>query len=124
MVTVDFYDLAVATSLPAGQAVEVADKAQGYGLLALASVPGVAGLVLGSVLLGACAWRARLVGAWVPAVILLGLVGSFAAFSAASMIAGTALMAVAFAGIARGVLRHGEDAPVRAAVGAPVAVAA
>ena len=58
MVLVDFYDLALATELPAAQGVAVADAAAGYGIAAIAQVPAILGFSLGMILVAATAWKA------------------------------------------------------------------
>ena len=103
-VSVDFYDLAIATSLPTEQAVELSDKAQAYGLTAVAMVPALLGFILAPVLALTAAWRSGLVGAWAPAVAVAAFAFSAAVFGAAPIITAAALLLLAFAGVARGVL--------------------
>ncbi|ADB53359.1 hypothetical protein [Conexibacter woesei] len=78
LLVVDFYDLALAQELPSAQAVEVSDKASGYGLQALFQVPAVAGAILGTLLLLFALWRASWAPAWVPFAAVAGYVVVFA----------------------------------------------
>ena len=115
MVLIDFYDLALATELPAAQGVAVADAAGSYGLQAIAAIPAILGFALGMVLVCATAWKAGLAPAWLAPVLLAGIVVSFAGPPA--MIAGASVLIVAaYAMIARGVLRSPAQRTRAAAV--------
>jgi hypothetical protein len=99
MVFVDFYDLALAQELPSGDAVRVADAAGDFAIGAIARVPGIAGFMLGTILLAFVAWRGRLVGAWMPALVVIGFVGGMVAGFPAAIIGSSAALVVAYAGL-------------------------
>lgn len=102
MVLIDFHDLAMAQTLPLDTAVEVSDKSSSYGLAAIGMVPALAGFMLGTVLTAATAWRAKLVGWWVPAVVLGGVIAGMAL---PNLIGSAALWLIAYAAIAVAILR-------------------
>jgi len=118
MVLVDFYDLALATELPAAQGVAVADAAGSYGIAAIAQLPAILGLTLGTVLVAATAWKAGFAPAWLPVVLFAGMVVSFAGPPAMVVIASVIILIV-YGVIARGILRRSAPAPRPVAV--PVA---
>lgn len=78
LLVTDFYDLALAQELPPQTAAAVSDKASDFPLQALLQIPAVVGAVFGTTLLFFALWRARVVPAWVPFVVLGGLVVTFA----------------------------------------------
>lgn len=78
LIVTDFYDLALAQELPAGTAAAVSDAATEQPLLAAFQLPAVAGCILGTTLLFFALWRARVVAAWVPLLVLAGWVVTFA----------------------------------------------
>ncbi|WP_448627611.1 hypothetical protein [Geodermatophilus sp. URMC 64] len=59
IVVVDFYDVALANSLPADQAVQIWETAAGYGQGALLNLPAILGLLVGTNLAVFAAWRAK-----------------------------------------------------------------
>ncbi len=119
MVLVDFYDLALATELPPAQAVAVGDAAGGYGLAAIAQVPAIIGFSLGMILIAVTAWKARVAPAWLPVFLLAGIVVGFAGAPAMIVVSSVALL-IAYAIIARGILRRPAAQHARA-VAVPVA---
>ncbi len=112
MVLVDFYDLALATKLPAAEAVRVGDAAGAYGLGTIARVPGVAGFMLGTILLGFTAWRGAIAGVWMPILIVVGFVGGMVAGFPAAIIGSAAALVVAYAGVAVQLHRDSRAAAV------------
>ena len=76
ILVIDFYDLAIARSIGAQQAVALGaqqdDVLSGIALIAL---PSTAGLALGAILLALAQWRARGVRVWVPVAVAVGMVG-------------------------------------------------
>lgn len=106
----DFYDLALAQSLPAAQAAEVSDKAAESALLVLFQIPAVFGAIVGTTLLFFALWRAQVVATWVPFVVLAGTAITFALpVSLLSFAVGGGLVAVA--SIVAGVRIAQLDAP-------------
>lgn len=108
LVVTDYYDIALAQSLPAAQAGEVAERAQeltGAGLLAM---PAVAGMILGLVLLFVTAVRARQLPAWAPLVLVAALAMPFAVNSMPMFAAAGAVMLVLFAVLAGRLLGVGR----------------
>jgi hypothetical protein len=72
VVVVDFYDVALANSLPADQAVDVWNLASSYGQGALINLPAIAGLLIGTNLALFAAWRAKAI----PVVpVIMSVVG-------------------------------------------------
>ena len=118
MVLVDFYDLALATELPPAQGVAVADAATGYGLAAIAQAPAILGFALGMVLVATTAWKAGFARGWLPVLLLAGIVVSFAG-PPAMIVVSSLVILIAYAIVARGILRRSAPAPRAAAV--PVA---
>jgi hypothetical protein len=70
---IDFYDMALAQTLPLDQAVAVAEKVGEYPGTLLFFLPTMVGLVLSFVLLGVAAWRAGFVPWWSAAVLVVGV---------------------------------------------------
>jgi hypothetical protein len=102
LLVTDFYDLALAQSLPPQQAAEISDKASGYPLLPLLQIPAVIGAILGTLLLFFALWRAAIVPLWVPLLVLVGTAITFALpLSLASFAVGGGLVMVG--GIVAGV---------------------
>jgi hypothetical protein len=100
----DAYDLAIAQSLPLEKAAAVSDSVSPFGMLAM-SLPTVAGITLGLVLVFAAMWRARFVS-WVPAVVVLAGWGvGYGAHTLVQAGIGMALVAAAFAWIGIRILR-------------------
>lgn len=100
LMAVDFYDLAVATTLPMDQAVKVYDAAGATAGAAplLIQLPSVVGTLVGSVLLAVAFCRAGFVRWPVPVLLLAGWVTFLAtAQHFVGAAAGTALIAVATA---------------------------
>lgn len=100
LVVVDFYDIALAQSLPPDQAVAIAERAGDYGLQAAMQIPAVAGLLLGGLLVVVTAWRAGLVGVWAPLLVFAGLVASTVVFSGVMATIAALTFVVAYGGIA------------------------
>lgn len=100
LVVVDFYDLAIAQSLPQDQAVAIAESTQEHIQGALMQIPAVAGALLGSILVVATAWRSGLVGGWAPLLIAASMVVSIAVYSPVAMIAAGLVTIVVYGGIA------------------------
>ncbi len=72
IIVVDFYDVALANSLPADQALEIFDLAGSYGQGAIIAATSVFGLALGINLAVFAAWRARAIPVY---PLVLGVVG-------------------------------------------------
>lgn len=121
LVSIDFYDLALAQQLPVGQAVAVADQVDGAPLAGVIRACAGIGFVLGSLLVLTTAWRAKLVGGWAPLLMLAGLIvpGLLLTGPGAGIIVGSALTVVAYAGVARGVT--GARRPARTVTAAEAA---
>ena len=68
IVVVDFYDVALANTLPADQAVRVWEVAAGYGQGALINLPAIVGLLIGTNLAVFAAWRAKAIP-FIPVVL-------------------------------------------------------
>lgn len=110
LLVTDFYDLALAQSLPPEQAAEISDKASEYPLLPLLQIPAVVGAILGTTLLFFALWRASVVPLWVPLLVLGGTAITFALpLSLASFAIGGGMTMVA--GIFTGVRIFKLDAP-------------
>lgn len=105
IVSVDFYDLALAQSLPQDTAVEVAEKAGSYGLQPIIMIPAMLGFVLGPITALFAAWKAQLTGLWAPLAVIAGMVVSIAVFSGITMVLAALVMVAAFGSIARTILR-------------------
>jgi hypothetical protein len=75
----DFNELALAQQLPPADAVELSEASADFLLRSLFfQLPAVVGALLGTTLLFFALWRAAVVPAWVPFVVLAGLVVTFA----------------------------------------------
>jgi hypothetical protein len=100
----DAYDLAIAQSLPLEKAAAVSDSVSPFGMLAM-SLPTVAGITLGLVLVFAAMWRARFVS-WIPAAaVLAGWVVGYGAHTLVQAGSGAALVAIALTWMGIRVLR-------------------
>ena len=73
---VDFYDLALAQTMPLETALAVEDKTESYGGLVAMGLPGFIGGVIGLPLLAVALWRAGAVPVWLPAILVVGAVAS------------------------------------------------
>jgi hypothetical protein len=74
LLVIDFYDMALAHTLPIGQGVAVEEQVSRYwGTLAI-FLPTMAGLVLGMTLLGIAAWRAGFAPWWSMLPFLAGFI--------------------------------------------------
>ncbi|MGY1618525.1 hypothetical protein ACI797_17450 [Geodermatophilus sp. SYSU D00691] len=115
IVAVDFYDVALATTLPADQALQVYEAAGGYGQGALFNLPAVFGLLIGTNLAVFAAWRARAIPVF---PLVLGLVGWLVFFFFANdawlPTLSTALVAISLAWCGVIVLRMRDEAWDRA----------
>lgn len=105
LLVTDFYDLAMAQTLPAADAVRASEAAQDQGLGALMFVPGIAGLLLGPVAATTVAVRARLVGVWAPLVIVAGFVAGGVWFHPVTQVLWGLGLLAAYAAMAAGLLR-------------------
>jgi hypothetical protein len=104
MVTVDFYDLALAQHLTQAQAVAVADQANDASIGIILHIVAGIGYVGGSLLVLATAWRARLVGGWAPLLALASFVVPGLVLPGGTGITiAAALILLAFVGVAAGV---------------------
>ncbi|MGY1743413.1 MULTISPECIES: hypothetical protein [unclassified Blastococcus] len=115
IVAVDFYAVAAAEELPTEAALRVLQAADGYGQVALITLPAVLGVVLGTNLAVFAAWRARAIPF---APVALGLVGwvVFVFFAGDAWLPSlsTALIAVSLAWCGVIVLRMRDEAWARA----------
>jgi hypothetical protein len=100
----DAYDLAIAQGLPLDKAAQISDSLSPLGIFAM-SLPTVAGITLGLVLVFAAMWRARFVS-WVPGLaVLAGWVVGYGAHTLLQAGIGMALVAAAFAWMGIRILR-------------------
>lgn len=112
LMATDYYDLALATTLPMDQAVRVFEAAGSMAGAApmLIQLPSVLGTMLGTILLAVAMARAGFVRWWTPAVLA---VGSGVFFLAADWFlgaaAGTGLMAVATVLLGTRMLRASDE---------------
>ena len=95
IIVVDFYDVALANSLPADQALEIWNLAGSYGQGAIIAATSVFGIALGINLAVYAAWRARAIPVYPLVLSILGW-GIFTTFSGDPWLPsiGTALVAV------------------------------
>jgi hypothetical protein len=121
MLVTDYYDIAIATNLPADQAARVMDDAQGLTGAALMGFPSVLALMAGLILLFVAAWRSELVPGWATIAVPVGLVVPFMVGGMLTLAAGGAVMLAIFAVIARRLLRGIAQA---AALGTPATATA
>jgi hypothetical protein len=115
VVVVDFYDVALANTLPAQQAVHVWDVASGYGQGALINLPAILGLLLGTNLALFAAWRAKAIPVYPVVMSVVGwLVFFFFANDAwlPTLSMSVAAAALAWCGVV--VLRMRDEAWARA----------
>lgn len=70
---IDFYDMALAQTLPIEQAVAVAEKVGEYPGTLLLFLPTMVGLVLSFALLGVAIWRVGFVPGWSAALLVVGM---------------------------------------------------
>ncbi|MDQ8045711.1 MAG: hypothetical protein AAGC46_13245 [Solirubrobacteraceae bacterium] len=101
MVSVDFYDLALAQRLPQAEAIAVADQVQSAPIAIILHVLAGIGYVLGGVLALTTAWRAKLVGGWAPLLAVASFIAPTALMPGGlGITVGAAMVATSFAGIA------------------------
>lgn len=95
IIVVDFYDVALANSLPADQALDIWNLAGSYGQGAIIAATSVFGMALGSNLAVYAAWRARAIPVYPLVLSVLGW-GIFTMFSGDPWLPsiGSALVAV------------------------------
>jgi hypothetical protein len=95
IIVVDFYDVALANSLPADQALEIWNLAGSYGQGAIIAATSVFGIALGINLAVYAAWRARAIPVYPLILSILGW-GIFTTFSGDPWLPsiGTALVAI------------------------------
>ncbi|MEH3052859.1 MAG: hypothetical protein PGN13_02485 [Patulibacter minatonensis] len=114
LVSVDFYDLALAQTLPVDQAVAVADQVHTYGLAAILRVASGIGFLFGGILTLSTAWKAGIAPGWSPLLAVGSLVLPIAAAGPAAFIGGSALMLVTFGSVAvRLRAQRATDVPAR-----------
>lgn len=92
----DAYDLAMAQELPRDVSVQVSDKVGELPLAMIMSLPAVVGTIFGMILLFAALWRAGEVPVWVPVLVSVGWIVSFASFGLVTIVIGGSVMLAGF----------------------------
>lgn len=100
LVSVDFYDLALAQTLPVDQAVAVADHVHTYGLAGILRAASGIGFLFGGILTLSTAWKAGIAPGWAPLLAVVSVALPMAAAGPAAFIGGSTLMIVTFGSVA------------------------
>jgi len=109
LLSVDFYDLSLGQAANREEAIVISERAGEYPGAAVLDFPVLVGF-LGLVLLCVALWRARFAPAWVPVVLVAGLVVTFVTPPAAvSFTIGFGLMFAALGYVGIGILRMSDE---------------
>ena len=117
-VSVDFFDLALAQTLPMDKAVDVSEHAGELGGAIAFYAPGMIGSALGLILLGVSAWRSGVAQVWLPAGIVAAIVVVAMDASLTFAIAGGGILLAAMGGTGVQLLR-GERAAAPSGAAVP-----
>jgi hypothetical protein len=121
LIITDAFDLALAQHLDRETSVRISENAASSALAIVMTAPAGVGLMLGTTLLVAGLWRARVVPVAAPALVLLGWVVPMIGFSVEFIVAGALLF---LAGCAIVATRLAHPAPEPAEMPAATAAAA
>lgn len=119
LLVTDIYDLALAQKLPRGMSVAVADHASSSLAAVVMSSPALIGTAIGTTLLIAAAWRARLAPAWAAPLVLAGTLIARAQSLGPAILAGVLLL-IAYGTVGRRLIQTQAEAG-SATVPGPVA---
>ena len=78
LVTTSLYDISLAENAARAEAVKAYDGVEDYATAYIILIPALLGTMIGLILLGVAAWRARFAPVWVPVVIFIGFIGVMA----------------------------------------------
>lgn len=123
LLVTDFYDMSLAEYGNRQDAIAISERAGSYVGGAILGIPVLLGL-LGLVLLGVALWRAALVPAWVPVLLLVNFVQNFVAPpGTVSWAIGMAPFVVSLGYVGSRILRMSDDEWVHGMSPAPVPAA-
>ena len=109
LLVTDFYDLSLAEYGNRQDAIAISENAGNYVGGVILGIPVLLGMV-GLVLLGLALWRANLVPAWVPVLLLANVIQNFVApQGAVSWAVGTATWLIALGYVGLKILRMSDD---------------
>ena len=109
MVSVDFYDLALAQSLPMEQAVEISEKVQASGGAPFFILPAIVGMFLGTLLALVAGWRAGFLHWALAPIFFAGLAVTFIAPALIPALIGSGLVMVALVALGIRVWRLSDE---------------